>query len=70
MKKKPTTTYEGKTIPNYKNAENYGLLNGNIVVISKADEEVSVNCSNNNTPLKDTSWYQNTLSKWQDPIYN
>ena len=67
---KPTTTYQGKTIPNYKNAENYGLLNGNIVVISKADEEVSVNCSNNNTPLKDTSWYQNTLSKWQDPIYN
>lgn len=42
----------------YENADNYTLLNGNIVVTS-AESEVSVNCSNNNTLLKDTDWFKN-----------
>ncbi len=40
----------------WKNAENYQLLNGNIVVTSDAETGVTVNCSNNNTLLKDTDW--------------
>ena len=41
-------------------------LNGNIVVIS-AKDGVSVECSNNNTILKDTDWfkqYRKTPSAW------
>ena len=34
------------------------ILNGNIVVISDAEDGVYVECSNNNTKLKDTTWFQ------------
>lgn len=34
------------------------MLNGNIVVTS-SESEVAVNCSNNNTILKDTEWFKN-----------
>lgn len=38
------------------NANGYQSMNGNIVVSSNGGE-VSVNCSNNNTLLKDTEWF-------------
>ena len=38
------------------NANGYQSMNGNIVVSSRGGE-VSVNCSNNNTLLKDTEWF-------------
>ena len=38
------------------NANGYQSMNGNIVV-SSSGGEVSVNCSNNNTFLKDTEWF-------------
>lgn len=41
------------------NADNYGLLNGNIQVISDAENGVYVECSNNDTLLKDTDWFKN-----------
>ena len=40
----------------YDNDE-FTSMNGNIVVTSNA-EGVSVNCFNNNTPLKDTDWFE------------
>lgn len=42
----------------YENVEQYGILNGNITVISKKDKDVYVECSNNNTVLKDTEWFK------------
>lgn len=50
----------------YENAEQYQLLNGNIVVVS-AKDGVSVECSNNSTLLKDTVWfskYRQTPDAW------
>ena len=41
----------------YENAV-FTSMNGNITVLSSASG-VSVNCSNNNTPLKDTEWFKN-----------
>lgn len=38
---------------------NSTAMNGNIVVSSSAGSEISVNCSNNNTYLKDTAWLSN-----------
>jgi hypothetical protein len=38
------------------NANGYQSMNGNIVV-SSSGGDVSVNCSNNNTLLKDTEWF-------------
>ena len=43
----------------YDNAETYEILNGNVVVISDADSGVYVECSNNDTLLKDTEWFTN-----------
>lgn len=43
----------------YENVANYEILNGNIVVVSEAEKDVYVNCSNNNTILKDTEWFKN-----------
>lgn len=40
----------------WKNSGAYGALNGNIVITS-AGSGVTVNCSNNNTLLKDTQWF-------------
>ena len=39
------------------NKDGYQSMNGNIVVTSDG-KEVSVNCSNNNTILKDTEWFK------------
>ena len=53
----------------YENAENYTVMNGNIVVVSEAAKPVYVECSNNNTLLKDTEWfktYRQTPSYWLD----
>jgi hypothetical protein len=56
---------EGMDTPNdtsddkYKNYGVYKLLNGNIQVISDATDGVKVECSNNNTKLKDTEWFAN-----------
>ena len=53
---------EGADTPNdssddkYENADQYEMLNGNIVVVS-AKDGVSVECSNDNTLLKDTVWF-------------
>jgi hypothetical protein len=66
----PTTTYQGKVITNYKKSNEFKQLNGNIVVLSKPEAEVFVECSNNNTILKDTTWYQNQRLLWQDAMYN
>ena len=44
----------------------YKLMNGNIVVASET-QSVTVNCSNNNTLLKDTEWFKknrNTPPEW------
>ena len=39
-------------------------MNGNIVVIIKSkDEELSINCSNNTTVLKDTDWFKKFRQK-------
>jgi hypothetical protein len=43
----------------YQNAEEYLLMNGNVVVSSDGQTGVTVNCSNNNTILKDTDWFKN-----------
>lgn len=37
----------------------YTSFNGNIRIISSADSEIQVDCSNNNTILKDTEWFRN-----------
>jgi hypothetical protein len=42
----------------YDNKGEYKLLNGNIMVVSDAEKGVFVNCSNNNTLLKDTDWFK------------
>lgn len=52
----------------YDNAEEYKILNGNIVVSSSAENGVTVACSNNDTLLKDTEWFKNYRkmpSAWQ-----
>lgn len=54
-----TTTVDVKydaDIGKYVNDGAYKMLNGNIVVVSDEDE-VRVNCSNNNVLLKDTAWF-------------
>lgn len=51
----------------FENAKNYEIMNGNIVVISDAEDGVKVECSNNNTVLKDTDWFKEnrtTPSNW------
>ena len=42
----------------YTNGNSYVDMNGNIVVISDAEDGVYVECSNNNTKLKDTDWFK------------
>lgn len=42
---------------NYKNNE-FTSLNGNIAVISTADNNLNLYCSNNTTPLKDSEWFK------------
>ena len=48
----------------YKN-ETHTSMNGNIVVMFKGDK-VDINCSNNNTLLKDTDWFKQnrTCKRW------
>lgn len=44
-------------------------LNGNIVISSTSGQDVMVNCSNNNTVLKDTQWFKSNRtcpSSWQE----
>ncbi len=41
----------------YTGGQEFAALNGNIVV-SSTESEITVNCSNNNTLLKDTAWCQ------------
>ena len=51
--------------PNYKN-KSFTSLNGDIVVSVKGGK-AEVNCSNNNTILKDTEWfkqYRTMPAKW------
>ena len=45
------------------NDEGYTSLNGNIVVVSNASG-ITVNCSNNNTILKETDWFKKNR-KWE-----
>ncbi len=40
----------------------YESMNGNIVVSLNKDNEVIVNCSNNNTILKDTNWFNSIVT--------
>ena len=60
-----TTKEEGE----YKAVDtNYLSMNGNIRVISNPDG-VTVNCSNNNTILKDSDWYKtyrNNIDEWKN----
>lgn len=44
--------------PDYENDGDYIIMNGNIIVSSN-EEGVEINCSNNNTLLKDTEWFKN-----------
>lgn len=64
---------EGADTPNdvsdddYKNKGEYILLNGNVTVVSDAENGVYANCSNNDTLLKDTEWfkkYRKTPQSW------
>lgn len=67
IQKKGQDTPNDKTDDDYSNAENFELLNGNIVVKS-SDVSVSVQCSNNDTILKDTEWfkkYRQTPPEWK-----
>ena len=52
-------TYTPKFDNRQKKYENvsYSSMNGEIIVTSKKDETI-VNCSNNNTVLKDTDWFK------------
>ena len=43
----------------YHNKGQQKSLNGNVVVVSNADSEISVNCSANDLYLKDSEWYKN-----------
>lgn len=45
------------------NDEGYTSLNGNIVIISNSTG-ISINCSNNNTILKETEWFKKNR-KWE-----
>ncbi len=52
--------------PNYSNKGEFKMLNGNIVILSQL-EEVKVECSANNTILKNTDWfkeYRETPPEW------
>lgn len=40
------------------NSWDYTSMNGNIVVMAKLNQQTGVNCSNNNTLLKDTEWFK------------
>ncbi len=42
----------------FTNGQKFAPLNGNVVVISDGENPVTVNCSNNNTLLKDTAWFK------------
>ena len=53
--------------PDFTDGEDYVPMNGNIVVVS-GTEGVSVNCSENNTVLKDTEWFKSNRTcpqTWQ-----
>ena len=53
----------------YTNGAQYVDMNGNIQVISDAESGVYVECSNNNTLLKDTEWfkqYRKMPSAWKN----
>ncbi|MBQ8430601.1 MAG: MBL fold metallo-hydrolase [Clostridia bacterium] len=52
-----TLVYVTTMCINYKNNE-FVSFNGNIVVSSTASEAIVVNCSNNNTLLKDSEWFK------------
>ena len=57
------------TDDDYDNVGEYIILNGNIQVISDAESGVYVECSNNNTLLKDTEWfkqYRKMPSAWKN----
>jgi len=57
------------TNDDYDNAENYVMLNGDVVVISEAEKDVYVQCSNNDTLLKDTEWFKENRTMpdaWKD----
>ncbi len=57
-----TVTYNGTK---YKD-DGFGSMNGNIVITSNKNE-LTVNCSNNNTYLKDTEWFSKnrvTPTEW------
>ena len=49
--------------PDYVNDGEEIVLNGNIVVVSNSAKDVYVSCSNNNTILKDTDWF-NEYRNW------
>ena len=54
---------------NYVNDGEESLLNGHIVVISESDKDVYVECSNNDTILKETEWfkqYRRLPVSWQN----
>ncbi len=65
---KGADTPNDKSDDDYDNSGELLLLNGNIQVISDAEKGVYVECSNNNTLLKDTEWfkeYRTTPDAWK-----
>lgn len=46
------------TTINTDDEKGFADMNGNVVVISAADKDVYVECSNNDTLLKDTAWFK------------
>jgi len=60
-------TGEDKKVTTSDNIGERFELNGNIIVVSEPEKDVYVDCSNNNTPLKDTDWfktYRETPEAW------
>ncbi len=53
------------TDDNYENKGEPIMLNGHIQVISDAEKGVYVECSNNNTILKDTQWFKDYRDEWK-----
>ncbi len=55
------TIAKNKEGQEYPKVNGFESMNGNIVVTLNSNAEVIVECSNNNTLLKDTAWFNSTL---------
>lgn len=64
-----TSTPNDTSDDDYDNAENFEILNGDIIIVSDAEDGVYMQGSNNTTLLKDTEWFANYRTmpdEWKD----